>query len=1597
MAEQLQSFIDRVVGIADKRNLAEENPITIRVDVGDGDRYYVVVSYLEPNHVTLPLNVTWIVVDPESAHYMKALRRASALPFDGYRNTWAELRTYQDFLDEPQFWDLSATFQFGEIEVPGVREATVERRGLFKLVSEAADPQDPVVVGDNDERMSNARQPLPHTHPLQPSTMLAGSTGINEFFVTISDGMSPQAGQILALTEEGDEENEWMGIWRFPTAADIVYDGPTFDALVISGTADGTVEEGVPVPFTAEAQFSDGSTIASVPATWEIIANAAAGTISTSTGVFTSNDVVGDQLVRVRATWTHPDSGVQRSETYELNVIDTTVTAVLESITIEGVDTLDEGGNTTAFTITAHYNDGSTAGVNPSTFTSSNPAAGNLNSETGVFTSTVDATNNQITTLTATYSENGVTKSDTFDLTVVDNTVYPQSAEIQGPASVAENTDTTFVLVVTFTDLTTSQVTVSDWAIDNAAAGAIDASSGVLTTPTNLDEDVQAIISASYTSNGRTVTASKNITATDETVYPETASIIGSTQVNEGATTTYQMEIAFSDGTTSIVAVDNWTSDAPGVGVINASTGEFTANTDVTANSVVNISASYTQSGVTVGDSIEVTVVDTTNYPQSAQIVGSSSMEENDSQTLVFRVTYQDGSTNDVTAVWTSSDESVATVDSSGVVDAATNLVGNGSTVITASYSENGVDLQETLTLTVQDVTVYPTSARVIGPETVSENTTVSYQLEVTYDDGSKVIEPVNTFTLSEPSAGTLTSTGSLTAPANVSSNIAAQISATYELDGTTVTGTLNITVTDNTVYPASARIIGPTSVDEETTQTYEFEVTFTDATVQTVAVTDWASSDTSAATINANTGLLTALSQPADATTTISASYTDQGTTVSATLDLTIVDTTNYPVSAEIIGAASVDEGASQQYTLSVTFKDGTTQTMPSTNWASSNTNAGVINVTSGMFQAAGNVTQDTNTTISASYEAYGRTVSDTLVVTVVDQTAYPVSAEVLGPDTVVENSSATYTLRVTFDDGTSSNVAATDWSSTNPAAGTIDAATGEFSSADNTTQSNITTEISASWDVDGTVVTGTKTIGVSDTDIYPQSAEIQGPITVGENGTASYAMVVTYTDNSTATVNPTDWAIDNATAGAINATTGEFTAAADIVGDKAVVVTASYTENGTTVGDSLNITVTDDILRPAGLTVNGPATVNEGETQQFTLTVAYDDGTSATVNASDWSIDNANAGSINATTGMFTPANVSQDEAATISVSYTENGETVTAQFDVTVKYVRVPTSAAILGATTLTEGQSVSYDLEVTFDNATTEIVTVSDWAVDNAAAGTIDANGTFNAAGNVTQDETATISASYSEAGATVNGTASITVSNTANIPVSAQIIGLSTVEEGNTHTYQFEVTYEDGTTQNETISDWASSAPAAGSINASTGLFTAAADVTADTATTISGSFTAHGSTVSATKDITVIDTLPAGAGLARWGYGEYAGPGLDENGHSGPQAFIETLTTIMPSNDSGEEVAYLLPDDTTYAYFAHPKSLGEAVFTDVNSQFAGAWDGASWKDDLSNTGNTGPIEVTFDDGTGPKQWYVYRTDWPGPNSSTQTFRVDYTG
>lgn len=129
---------------------------------------------------------------------------------------------------------------------------------------------------------------------------------------------------------------------------------------------------------------------------------------------------------------------------------------------------------------------------------------------------------------------------------------------------------------------------------------------------------------------------------------------------------------------------------------------------------------------------------------------------------------------------------------------------------------------------------------------------------------------------------------------------------------------------------------------------------------------------------------------------------------------------------------------------------------------------------------------------------------------------------------------------------------------------------------------------------------------------------------------------------------------------------------------------------------------------------------------------------------------------------------------------------------------------------------------------------------------------------------------------------------------------------------------------------------------------------------------------------------------PLPPGVPRWGVAQFSdtdftggksNPNMDGKPYDrweGPQDFIDNeLQTYDPSMQVAISVPF--PD---YGYFAHKASDGTASFMDSVNGWPGGWDGAQWSDGGFGT-TSGPITVTYDDGTGPADWVIYRTDFSG--------------
>tara|TARA_Y100001963_G_scaffold139226_1_gene204828 strand:+ start:3733 stop:4368 length:636 start_codon:yes stop_codon:yes gene_type:complete len=204
---RLQKFTDAIRITSDIDNLDNDAPqVMRRTSASIQKTSTFVVAKIEPHDMVLPLNVIWFCFDPNSSYYNKALRRVSKDPSASFEHTWEVLYFYSDlWLDQhyaPEDLDKLTA------DIPGA--ATVSDLGLVLLATAPEDPNNPVVILEGDSRLTDARDPKPHSHPEKPATMLQHSDGV----LTIKNSAAV-AGALLFSTSTTEAE------WRKPTPEDL--------------------------------------------------------------------------------------------------------------------------------------------------------------------------------------------------------------------------------------------------------------------------------------------------------------------------------------------------------------------------------------------------------------------------------------------------------------------------------------------------------------------------------------------------------------------------------------------------------------------------------------------------------------------------------------------------------------------------------------------------------------------------------------------------------------------------------------------------------------------------------------------------------------------------------------------------------------------------------------------------------------------------------------------------------------------------------------------------------------------------------------------------------------------------------------------------------------------------------------------------------------------------------------------------------------------------------------------------------------------------------------------------------------------------------
>lgn len=591
------------------------------------------------------------------------------------------------------------------------------------------------------------------------------------------------------------------------------------------------------------------------------------------------------------------------------------------------------------------------------------------------------------------------------------------------------------------------------------------------------------------------------------------------------------------------------------------------------------ITASYSDaSGNTYSGSSLVTVGDVVTY-ELVVTPETASLKWNESVTLkaVYNtiVNGQVSSSVDVTskAQWSSSAVSVATVSAGKVTG-----VSGGTATVTASY-EGRSDSAE---VTVGNVVTY---SLVVSPESSSVNVGSSVSLSAvlkTYTNGKETASENVTSKAgwsSSPSGLVTVSSGSVKGEkAGI-----ATVTASYSVNGTSVSGSASVTVSDVIGYeleitPSSSEVKVGSSV-ALVAKYYKLTNGQRDGGTDVTSKVTWSSSPSGLVTVSSGS-----VKGVKAGTATVNASYTANGGTVSASATVTVSDVVGYeleitPKSSEVNVGSTVALVA-KYYKLTNGIRDGGTDVTSKVTWSSSP--SGLVNVSSGSVTGV----KAGTATVTASYTANGGTVNASASVKVNDVITYDL---VVAPETATVNWNETVSLKATYRTLTNGSVTSTQ---------------------DVTSSAQWTTSSSSVATVSAGVVTGVsggkatitaKYSGKSDTasitvnDVYDYELEVtpsSASIDYGEQVslTATYCTVVNgvRTTSSDVTRSAT-WKSSNSSVASVSGgtVTGEDGGSA--------TVTATYQGCSDTASISVRDVTTYEVeVTPASAVVNWDETVS-------------------------------------------------------------------------------------------------------------------------------------------------------------------------------------------------------------------------------------------------------------------------------------------------------------------------------------------------------------------------------------------------------------------
>jgi uncharacterized protein YjdB len=540
-----------------------------------------------------------------------------------------------------------------------------------------------------------------------------------------------------------------------------------------------------------------------------------------------------------------------------------------------------------------------------------------------------------------------------------------------------------------------------------------------------------------------------------------------------------------------------------------------------------------------------------------------------------------DGTSQDITssATWSTSDSNIASVNAAGIA------TGSGPGTVTITAQSGSMISSGSLTVTAAAANLVSISIAPAG-FSIPVNTSQQFTATGTYSDGSSAdLTSLVTWSSSTSATATVDVSGMVNAVAAGSTNISAVFAG--------VSQSTTLTVTAPTIVSIAVTPVGQTlgiGISEQ----YVATATYSDGSSSDLSSgVTWTSSSTSVATVNGSGVITTVAAGNTNITATLGA-LTD-----SSTLTVVAAHLTSIAVSPAV---QSVAAGTTLQFSAVGSFDDGSTQLLTNLTWSSSTLATATVDA-QGVVIGVGPGTS----TITATSGA----VSGTASLTVTGATLVSLAVTPAG-STMAIGTTKQFTATGTFSDASTQDVTATVvWTSSNPAAATINAQGLATSAVNGST--TITAAFGAITGSTGLTVTTVHLVSITVSPVNPR---------ISKGTSLKFTATGTFSDGSVATnLSGVSWKSSKPNLASIRSSGIAH-------GKKSGSVTITASSSGVT--GTTNLTIGTGTLVSVALTPAAP-TASAGGTQQFVAIGTFSDASTQDISLnSHWSSSHATVATI-------------------------------------------------------------------------------------------------------------------------------------------------------------------------------------------------------------------------------------------------------------------------------------------------------------------------------------------------------------------------------